>query len=58
MVLFGAGNGGWRTDARLFVVGDAPISVACMDADGDGHINDIAFGRQHGSEVGLIHNSN
>jgi cysteine-rich repeat protein len=58
MILFGAGNGSWRTDARLFPVGNAPVSASCTDADGDGRIDDIAFGRQRGSEVGLIHTSN
>jgi hypothetical protein len=32
--------------------------VSCTDADGNGRIDDIAFGRRRGSEVGLIHTSN
>lgn len=58
MILFGAGNGAWRADARLFPVGHSPLSVSCTDADGNGRIDDIAFGRRVGSEVGLIHTSN
>ena len=58
MVLFGAGNGTWRADERLFPVGDAALSVSCTDADGDQRIDDIAFGRRGGSEVGLILTSN
>jgi cysteine-rich repeat protein len=53
MVLFGAGDGTWRPDEKLFPVGDAALSVSCSDADGDGR-TDIAFGRRGGSEVGLI----
>lgn len=58
MVLFGAGNGTWRADERLFPVGDAALSVSCIDADADGRVDDIAFGRRGGSEVGLILTSN
>jgi hypothetical protein len=32
--------------------------VTCTEWDGDGHVNDILFGRLHGSEVGLIYNGN
>ncbi len=53
MVLFGAGNGSWRADERLFPVGDGALSVSCRDADGDDR-SDIAFGRRSGSEVGVI----
>lgn len=53
MVLFGVLGGGWRSDEKLFPVGDAPLSVRCADADGDGR-SDIAFGRRSGSEVGVI----
>jgi hypothetical protein len=53
MVLFGAGDGTWRADERLFPVGDGPLSVSCRDADGDDK-TDIAFGRRGGSEVGVI----
>ncbi len=53
MVLFGAGDGSWRADERLFPVGDGALSVSCRDADGDDR-TDIAFGRRSGSEVGVI----
>jgi len=53
MVLFGAGNGTWRADERLFPVGDGALSVSCREADGDDR-TDIAFGRRSGSEVGVI----
>ncbi|MCC6848281.1 MAG: VCBS repeat-containing protein [Deltaproteobacteria bacterium] len=53
MVLYGAGNGTWRNDERLFPVGDGPLSVSCRDSDGDDR-SDIAFGRRGGSEVGVI----
>jgi cysteine-rich repeat protein len=53
MVLFGAGNGTWRADERLFPVGDGALSVSCREADGDNR-TDIAFGRRSGSEVGVI----
>lgn len=53
MVLFGAGDGTWRNDERLFPVGDGALSVSCRDGDGDGR-TDIAFGRRGGSEVGVI----
>ncbi len=53
MVLFGAGTGAWRSDERLYPVGDGVLSVSCREADGDGK-TDIAFGRRSGSEVGVI----
>lgn len=53
MVLFGAGNGTWRADERLFPVGDSALSISCREADGDDR-TDIAFGRRRGSEVGVI----
>jgi len=53
MVLYGAGDGTWRADERLFPVGDGPLSVSCRDSDGDNR-TDIAFGRRRGSEVGVI----
>ncbi len=57
MVLFGAGNGTWRHDERLFPVGDGALSVSCRDGDGDNK-TDIAFGRRSGSEVGVILTNN
>jgi hypothetical protein len=53
IVLHGDGNGTWRSDERLFPVGDGPLSVSCRDSDGDGR-TDVAFGRRSGSEVGVI----
>jgi cysteine-rich repeat protein len=58
MLLYGDGTGAWRADERIFPVDDAPLSLSCAEADGNGRIDDIAFGRRSGSEVGLIHTSN